>query len=44
MDDIFELIDFAQFADEDNAPKRYIRDQENPVELFSDLQFYKRYR
>ena len=31
MDDIFELLDFAQFADEDNAPKRYIRDQENPV-------------
>ncbi|XP_015378267.1 PREDICTED: putative nuclease HARBI1, partial [Diuraphis noxia] len=44
MDDIFELIEFVQFANEDNAPKRYIRDQENPVELFSDLQFYKRYR
>jgi len=44
MDDIFELIEFVQFANEDNAPKRYIRDQENPVEFFSDLQFYKRYR
>jgi len=41
MDDIFELM---QFVNEDNAPKRYIRDQENPVEFFSDLQFYKRYR
>lgn len=44
MDDIFELIEFVQFAIEDNIPKRYIRDQENSVAFFSDLQFYKRYR
>jgi len=43
MYEIFELLNF-EYADEDIAPKRYIRDQENPVELFSDLQFYKRYR
>lgn len=46
MDDIFEIIDFMQFIheDEDGIPKRYIRDHENPMEFFTSMQFYKRYR
>ena len=46
MDDIFEIIDFVQFIneDEDRIIRRYIRDHENPMEFFTSMEFYKRYR
>lgn len=46
MDDIFEIIDFVQFIneDEDRILRRYIRDHGNPMEFFTSMQFYKRYR
>ncbi|CAI6354784.1 unnamed protein product [Macrosiphum euphorbiae] len=46
MDDIFEIIDFVQFIneDEDRIVRRYIRDHENPMEFFTSMEFYKRYR
>lgn len=46
MDDIFEIIDFVQFIneDEDHILRRYIRDHENPMEFFTSMEFYKRYR
>jgi len=45
MDDIFEIIDFVQFIneDEDRIIRRYIRDHENPMEFFTSMEFYKRY-
>lgn len=46
MDDIFEIINFVNFIheDEDGISKRYIRDHENPMEFYTSMQFYKRYR
>lgn len=46
MDEVFELIDFVRFADNEDEPipRRYIRNQDNPIELFCSLQFFKRYR
>jgi len=38
-----EFIDFVQYLEEP-TPRRYLRDLENPLEFFSDLEFYKRYR
>jgi len=46
MNDIFELIDFIQFAaDEEEVPiRKYIRDNTNPMEVYTPLEFYGRYR
>jgi len=46
MNDIFELIEFIQFAaDEEEVPiRKYIRDNTNPMEVYTSLEFYRRYR
>lgn len=47
MDDILEFIEFMQFAEEaEGAPtlRRYIRDNINPMEVYTPLEFYRRYR
>lgn len=41
MDEIFEFIDFVKFADEMNAPRWSVRDQNNVMELFLLSNFTK---
>jgi len=43
MEDLMKFINFIEFVEEP-TPRRYLRDLENPLELFSDLKFFKRYR
>ncbi|KAF0749913.1 putative nuclease HARBI1, partial [Aphis craccivora] len=46
MNDIFGLIEFIQFAtDEEEVPiRKYIRDNTNPMEVYTSLEVYRRYR
>lgn len=40
-----DFLDYIEVIFEDEGvPRRYIRDFENPLERFSELQFKKRYR
>jgi len=45
MNDIFELIEFIQFAADEEVPiRKYIRDNTNPMKVYTSLKFYRRYR
>jgi hypothetical protein len=41
--DLIEFMDDLFDEDELRLPKKYIRDRENPMEFYSDGEFYRRY-